>query len=304
MRVQRGAAAPRRAPVITHRDLDGSPATLLADGRAARRPLRRQSGRLRRPASRRGRADRRAAARPVARGPGRGRRAARPDLAAGRERGHALHGRAQRGSARSPPWSDRRRGRQARCRRHPASRGQARARADRAPPIASARRASRRSARNMAARSTRSADPTMLETVAARDRHDPGPARLRQRRLQCQPASRSSPARAAAQVAHRDRAVRHQMGDRGRGPADPDQCRMGCRTAACCRNSSKGRGLGDCGTRADYAGTARASGSSRRSEMGECRGSLDYITTWRARGGRGRWHAQGAKRGRPRPRRG
>lgn len=46
---------------------------------------------------------------------------------------------------------------------------------------------------------------------------------------------------------------------------------------------SKGRGLGDCGTSADYAWDGRAFRLVEQAEMGECRGSTDYITTWRAR---------------------
>jgi hypothetical protein len=46
---------------------------------------------------------------------------------------------------------------------------------------------------------------------------------------------------------------------------------------------AKGRGLGDCGTSADYAWDGRAFRLVEQAEMGECRGSRDYITTWRAR---------------------
>ena len=46
---------------------------------------------------------------------------------------------------------------------------------------------------------------------------------------------------------------------------------------------SKGRGLGDCGTSADYAWDGRAFRLVEQAEMDECRGSRDYITTWRAR---------------------
>jgi Protein of unknown function (DUF1176) len=46
---------------------------------------------------------------------------------------------------------------------------------------------------------------------------------------------------------------------------------------------SKGRGLGDCGTSAEYAWDGRAFRLVEQAEMGECRGSTDYITTWRAR---------------------
>jgi hypothetical protein len=46
---------------------------------------------------------------------------------------------------------------------------------------------------------------------------------------------------------------------------------------------AKGRGLGDCGTSADYAWDGRAFRLIEQAEMGECRGSRDYITTWRAR---------------------
>jgi hypothetical protein len=45
---------------------------------------------------------------------------------------------------------------------------------------------------------------------------------------------------------------------------------------------AKGRGLGDCGTSADYAWDGRAFRLVEQSEMAECRGSRDYITTWRA----------------------
>jgi hypothetical protein len=46
---------------------------------------------------------------------------------------------------------------------------------------------------------------------------------------------------------------------------------------------SKARGLGDCGTTADYAWDGRAFRLVEQAEMGECRGSTDYITTWRAK---------------------
>lgn len=46
---------------------------------------------------------------------------------------------------------------------------------------------------------------------------------------------------------------------------------------------SKGRGLGDCGTMADYAWDGSRFRLVEQAEMGECRGSVDYITTWRAR---------------------
>ena len=45
---------------------------------------------------------------------------------------------------------------------------------------------------------------------------------------------------------------------------------------------SKGRGLGDCGTRADYAWDGASFRLVRQEEMPECRGSLYYVTTWRA----------------------
>jgi hypothetical protein len=46
---------------------------------------------------------------------------------------------------------------------------------------------------------------------------------------------------------------------------------------------SKGRGIGDCGTFADYAWDGRRLRLAEMSEMRECRGSMDYITTWRAK---------------------
>jgi hypothetical protein len=45
---------------------------------------------------------------------------------------------------------------------------------------------------------------------------------------------------------------------------------------------SKGRGLGDCGTRADYVWDGSRFRLVHQEEMGECRGSLYYVTTWRA----------------------
>ena len=45
---------------------------------------------------------------------------------------------------------------------------------------------------------------------------------------------------------------------------------------------SKGRGLGDCGTRADYAWDGTRFRLVHQEEMEECRGSLYYLTTWRA----------------------
>jgi hypothetical protein len=46
---------------------------------------------------------------------------------------------------------------------------------------------------------------------------------------------------------------------------------------------SKGRGLGDCGTRNDYAWDGARFRLVGQTAMTECRGSLDYIPTWRAR---------------------
>ena len=48
------------------------------------------------------------------------------------------------------------------------------------------------------------------------------------------------------------------------------------------REYSLGRGIGDCGTHAEYAWDGSRFRLVRQEEMGECRGSLDYITTWRA----------------------
>ena len=48
------------------------------------------------------------------------------------------------------------------------------------------------------------------------------------------------------------------------------------------REYSKARGLGDCGTRADYAWDGTRFRLVRQEEMEECRGSLYYVTTWRA----------------------
>ena len=45
---------------------------------------------------------------------------------------------------------------------------------------------------------------------------------------------------------------------------------------------NKGRGLGDCGTRAEYAWDGERFRLVHQEEMGECRGSLSYVTTWRA----------------------
>jgi hypothetical protein len=45
---------------------------------------------------------------------------------------------------------------------------------------------------------------------------------------------------------------------------------------------SKGRGLGDCGTMAEYAWDGSVFRLVEQAEMAECRGSTDYITTWRA----------------------
>jgi hypothetical protein len=46
---------------------------------------------------------------------------------------------------------------------------------------------------------------------------------------------------------------------------------------------SKARGLGDCGTFADYAWDGQRLRLTHMAEMGECRGSHDYITTWRVK---------------------
>ena len=45
---------------------------------------------------------------------------------------------------------------------------------------------------------------------------------------------------------------------------------------------SKGRGLGDCGTRSEYAWDGTRFRLVHQEEMEECRGSLYYVTTWRA----------------------
>lgn len=45
---------------------------------------------------------------------------------------------------------------------------------------------------------------------------------------------------------------------------------------------SKGRGLGDCGTRADYVWDGASFRLVHQEEMPDCRGSLYYVTTWRA----------------------
>jgi hypothetical protein len=45
---------------------------------------------------------------------------------------------------------------------------------------------------------------------------------------------------------------------------------------------NKGRGLGDCGTRAEYAWDGERFRLVRQEEMDECRGSLSWLTTWRA----------------------
>jgi hypothetical protein len=45
---------------------------------------------------------------------------------------------------------------------------------------------------------------------------------------------------------------------------------------------AKGRGIGDCGVRQDYAWDGARFRLVQQDEMSECRGSLDYITTWRA----------------------
>jgi len=55
---------------------------------------------------------------------------------------------------------------------------------------------------------------------------------------------------------------------------DPDERRL--------REYSKGRGLGDCGTRAEYVWDGTSFRLVRQEEMGECRGSLYFVTTWRA----------------------
>lgn len=45
---------------------------------------------------------------------------------------------------------------------------------------------------------------------------------------------------------------------------------------------TKGRGLGDCGTRATYGWDGQRFRLLNRQEMPECRGSINYVTTWRA----------------------
>jgi len=45
---------------------------------------------------------------------------------------------------------------------------------------------------------------------------------------------------------------------------------------------SKGRGLGDCGSRSTYGWDGARFRLVRREEMPECRGSIVYVTTWRA----------------------
>ncbi len=46
---------------------------------------------------------------------------------------------------------------------------------------------------------------------------------------------------------------------------------------------SLARGIGDCGTRADYGWDGTRFRLVRQAEMGECRGATDYIIVWRAR---------------------
>jgi hypothetical protein len=48
------------------------------------------------------------------------------------------------------------------------------------------------------------------------------------------------------------------------------------------REYSKGRGIGDCGSRAEYGWDGARFRLVHQEEMEECRGSLYYITTWRA----------------------
>ena len=45
---------------------------------------------------------------------------------------------------------------------------------------------------------------------------------------------------------------------------------------------AKGRGLGDCGTRSQYAWDGERFRLVHQEEMEACRGSLHYVTTWRA----------------------
>lgn len=55
---------------------------------------------------------------------------------------------------------------------------------------------------------------------------------------------------------------------------DPDERRL--------REFSKARGLGDCGSRADYAWDGASFRLVHQEDMEECRGSIHYVTTWRA----------------------
>jgi len=55
---------------------------------------------------------------------------------------------------------------------------------------------------------------------------------------------------------------------------DPDTRRL--------QEFSKGRGLGDCGTRAEYVWDGASFRLVHQEDMPECRGSLYYVTTWRA----------------------
>jgi len=48
-------------------------------------------------------------------------------------------------------------------------------------------------------------------------------------------------------------------------------------------DSPYGRGLGDCGSRSEYAWDGTRFRLVRREEMEECRGARNFITTWRAR---------------------
>ena len=58
------------------------------------------------------------------------------------------------------------------------------------------------------------------------------------------------------------------------GAWDPETRRL--------REFSKGRGLGDCGTRAEYVWDGTSFRLVDQEEMPDCRGSLYYVTTWRA----------------------
>ena len=79
-------------------------------------------------------------------------------------------------------------------------------------------------------------------------------------------------------------ALRRAAGERDeRRQATAGQRRMGFGRGGCSTQFSQGRGLGDCGTKSEWAWDGTRFRLVREERMEECRGARTFIPTWRAR---------------------